>query len=152
LLYSVEHHIIKDYNNNMEETCSICREIIGEEKTYTTCCRHVFHDSCIQTWKTFQVRSRRSCPLCRTRLARLVVRPVQQNNDIITYNNCIIMFSVVCFILYLIQSYEEINDNGICQWDAKQWCKNQGYTWFKAVNNGGLCNIDYCYRYPYTYI
>ena len=129
----------------MGEKCTICLEKLGKRATYITCCNHVFHDSCIQLWKTYQNRSRRTCPLCRKRLVRLYEADISY----------IALFTLFLMLVYYFFNYirlrEEIHDYGLCQWDAQAWCENWGYTWYKAETNGLLCNIDYCYRITYKF-
>ncbi|VVU94447.1 Ring finger domain [seawater metagenome] len=50
-------------NKYLEMECSICTEkIINEEKEVIILeCKHVFHQKCLNTWKTIN----QSCPLCR---------------------------------------------------------------------------------------
>ena len=129
----------------MTEKCSICLEKLGKHATYITCCKHVFHDACIQKWKTYQHRIRRTCPLCRTRLARL------EEVDM-TFISGLLFFSLLVYYFYhYIRIREEIHDYGLCQWDPQSWCANRGYTWYKSETMGPLCNIDYCYRITYKF-
>ena len=156
--------ILLQKKNNMElHKCSVCLERIGNRTTYITCCNHVFHDSCIQTWKTFQSRAKRTCtcPLCRKRLARQPVNiaystifreyaKVLLDYYKIHYRIVNTVLAVLCCILYSVQVREEIHDYGMCQWDASIWCQSKGYTWFKSEKSPlFLCNIDYCYRNTY---
>lgn len=139
----------------MEEIkCTICLELIGNRATYTTYCNHIFHDSCIQTWKHYQPRARRTCPLCRKELARLRVHLSNTNanpNAIDNFTILVIFSVLIYFILYFIRVREEIHDYSMCQIDAYAWCRERGYTWFKSESNSPLCNIDYCYRYTYNF-
>lgn len=50
-----------------EDECAICHVPMDVEKCVITCCRHMFHDACLEKW----ARSRLDinafpCPLCRT--------------------------------------------------------------------------------------
>ena len=140
--------------------CPVCLEQIGNRRKYVTCCNHVFHESCIQTWKTFQAKTRRTCPLCRTRLARQPTTPTPTTYSTLfsdytkrivdNYKLYTALLVALCCIVYSVRVREEIHDYGLCQWDANVWCQNQGYTWFKSEQNPlFLCNIDYCYRTTY---
>ena len=129
-----------------EQTCPICYEKLNESETVITVCNHKFHKKCINTWKSFQRRDKRTCPICRTRLS---IRPIDINTPLYNINYISIM-AMLIIVYFIIQQFrEEIHDNGACQWDAKEWCSSRGYTWFKSENNGQLCNTDYCYRYVF---
>lgn len=129
----------------MSNKCSICLEHLGKRTTYITECNHVFHDSCVQTWKTYQKRDRRTCPTCRTQLSRL------QEADMTFISGLLFCSLFVYYFIYYIRVREEIHDYGMCQFDAQAWCANQGYTWYKSETMGPLCNIDYCYRITYNF-
>lgn len=45
------------------EECSICSEHLRSQ-TVTTKCKHTFHESCLNAWKTIK----NNCPLCRQKL------------------------------------------------------------------------------------
>ena len=45
----------------VEEECPICLEQITQANRYITPCRHIFHKTCIDAWKT----KNHTCPLCR---------------------------------------------------------------------------------------
>ena len=132
----------------MVNNCPICRESIGTHASYMTSCNHLFHDSCIQQWKHYQSRSRRTCPICRKKLSRKPLEELTMTYSIITL---LIGYTLIFVFLQFIKVREEINDNGACQFNAQLWCTAQGgYTWYKSEPNGViLCNIDYCYRNSY---
>ena len=51
-------------NNNEEDSCAICLEILNEGKCCTTDCGHTFHSKCI--FRNF--KNSFECPLCRNDL------------------------------------------------------------------------------------
>jgi|LakMenEpi03Aug12_release.lakeMendotaPanAssembly.Ray.scaffolds.fasta_scaffold2309458_1 hypothetical protein len=124
----------------MEDICPICRDTLGDIKTSITICKHIYHEKCIKMWNAYG--RRQTCPMCRTLLSFKPIIKKKYNTTFIYY---IILFLLTLYLFNFIEIFYVINDNGICQWDAKQWCSDRGYIWFKSENHGSLCNTDYCY-------
>ncbi|XP_061341928.1 E3 ubiquitin-protein ligase Os04g0590900-like [Gastrolobium bilobum] len=61
--------INQDGSSNLDDTCSICLEGLGDgsnSKLVRTKCSHVFHEDCITEWFQYcNARQSYSCPLCR---------------------------------------------------------------------------------------
>jgi len=137
----------------MDASCSICRDTVDDKIYSITNCKHIFHESCIETWVSFGGENQiQTCPMCRTELSfKTLEKPYFIYTSLFYISIILLLITFVLHYLQFVVVVDEINDNGICQWNAENWCSNRGYTWFKSENNGGLCNIDFCYRYTYTY-
>ena len=59
-------HEQREYGEKQGYDCPICCEVLGVQKAIITCCSHVFHLACLQSFEKFVKRStERTCPICR---------------------------------------------------------------------------------------
>ena len=53
---------LKTFENNQEQSCSICLDSLKNKKVTELKCQHIFHNECIHPWLTKQSVK---CPICR---------------------------------------------------------------------------------------
>lgn len=72
---SVGKVLVKE-SNKEPDTCSICLEILGNNRS-TTSCGHTFCTDCLMT----SVRLNQNCPMCRQQVGRQINQPTDSDSD-----------------------------------------------------------------------
>jgi hypothetical protein len=88
---------------NINNDCSICREVLKDNYNIILRCNHTFHASCIFTWQ----KTKETCPLCRAEFTLAAFTKPRQIRPRYMSTHVITAFDLEPLIIH-----DDINDTG----------------------------------------